>query len=345
LAPPVSNVNRTAISFRLKLLLAMMLIVLAVTGTTVYLAEKNQSATHQQLLDVQFQNQVRSFIAVQDARSAAITERCLTVSHSVRLRAALEERDVDDLYRNALAELQGILESDHEDGTQTRSVRASFFRFFDSGGVLLTPGREPAGLTADRSLEEVLSAMGKTLRGGDEQSVGYVALTRDTQPTALREVVLTKIRDWNGKELGTLVLGFRIGGMERTQAEGGGSIKSGIWLNHQLYIDGLSVADRHLLVEHVSAATNRQVEGHFTVNLEMGPHFLFYKTLDSETRFAPAFEVCTRWLKRFARNKRCAGKSSRLASSFCSAVSSPASLSQGSCPCRLKKLSPARRKI
>src|SRR5205807_8574661 len=96
------------LSFRAKLLLAMMLIVLAITGATVYIAENNLRANQQRLLNAQFQNQLRSFLAVQDLRSGAIAEKCRNVSHSARLRAALDEKDVDDLYRNALAELQEI---------------------------------------------------------------------------------------------------------------------------------------------------------------------------------------------------------------------------------------------
>ena len=86
----------------------MMLIVLAVTGTTLYLAERNTQARYQEGLDTRFQSQMRLFTELQEAQLQAITERCRTLSHSVRLRAALEERDVDDLYRNALTELQGI---------------------------------------------------------------------------------------------------------------------------------------------------------------------------------------------------------------------------------------------
>jgi hypothetical protein len=109
----------------------MMLVVLSVTGATLYVAENNLRANQQRLLDVQFQNQVRGFLALQEAQSYAITERCRAVSRSVRLRAALEERDVDNLYRNALTELQGIF--DDAAGTfehdETHSIRASFFRF------------------------------------------------------------------------------------------------------------------------------------------------------------------------------------------------------------------------
>src|SRR5207248_5648806 len=90
----------------------MMLIVLAITGATVYLAENNLRSNQQRLLNTQFQNQLRSFLAVQDLQSSATAEKCRDVSRSVRLRAALEEKDVDDLYKNAVAELQEIFSPD-----------------------------------------------------------------------------------------------------------------------------------------------------------------------------------------------------------------------------------------
>src|SRR2546428_2279066 len=180
----------------------MMLVVLAVTGATLYLAENNLRANQQDVLNVQFENQVRSFLAVQEAQSRAITERCRALSRSVRLRAALEERDIDDLYRNALTELQGVFNGNEAtDAHEPQSVRASFFRFIDPDGALLPPGGHPAGLIDQPSLHEALAPMGRALHDVDEQSVGFIAIARGSRPTALREVVLTKIRDWNGKDL------------------------------------------------------------------------------------------------------------------------------------------------
>ena len=271
-----------------------MLVVAAVTGATLYLAENNLRANHQEILDNRFQNQLRSFLAVQDAQSSAIAERCRALSHSVRLRAALEERDVDDLYRNALAELQGIFDPNAPaDGYEPHSVRASFFRFFDADGAILPPGEHSAGLIGQPSLHETLAPMGRVLRNIEEQSVGFIALARGSHPSALREVVLTNIRDWNGQVLGTLALGFPITAIDNQQSEASGSaIKSGIWLNQQLYTDGMNAADRRLLVQRMAAAMTASNAGHFIIDLETGPHLLFYKALDPETQFSPAYEVC-----------------------------------------------------
>ena len=271
----------------------MMLIVLAVTIATVYLAEENRRTNHQRVLDAQFQNQVQSFLKIQETRSEAITEKCRALSRAVRIRAALEERDVDDMYRNALTELEGILEQPGAlPGTAPDVGRASFFRFLDAEGRILPPENHPAGLTDQPALHEALSTMGKVLREDDEQAVGYIALARGSQPTALRQIVLTKIRDRNGRNLGTLVVGFPIGHLQDSEVDRAGAIKSGIWLNQRLYMESLGAVDRRLIAQRINAASSRQMASRFPVDLETGPHLLYYKALDPETHFAPAYQVC-----------------------------------------------------
>ena len=121
---------KDGLKFRLKLLVAMMLVVSAVTSVTLYLAGKNLRQKHQEMLNVRFQNEVRSFLALQETRLAALNEKCKALSHSVRLRAALEERDVDDLYHNALAELRDLL-APNPAYPRGAATRASFVRFID----------------------------------------------------------------------------------------------------------------------------------------------------------------------------------------------------------------------
>ena len=267
----------------------MMLIVLTITGATVYIAENNLRANQQRLLNGQFQNQLRSFLAVQDLRSSAVAEKCRDVSRSVRLRAALEEKDVDDLYRNALIELQGVFNPNEPAANDAQqSVRASFFRFVDVDGAVLPAGDHPAGNVDPRSLEQALAPVAFELRDIAEQNVAFIAIGRGNDPAALRQIVLTKVCGWNGNGLGALILGFPI-----KQARGadsrGAEIKSGIWLNRQFYIADLSAADRHLIAQRIQAGLT-QAAGNFIVDLKSGPHLLFYKALSSQV--APAYDVC-----------------------------------------------------
>lgn len=284
---PALNLTR-GLSFRAKLLLAMMLIVVAITGATVYFAENNLRANQQRLLNAQFQDQLRSFLAVQDLRSSAVADKCLDVSRSVRLRAALEEKDVADLYRNALTELLEVFEPDSATNGPDEKIRASFFRFVDIGGAVLHPGDQPAGDVDPQSLAEALSPIGNDASDNDEQSAAFIAIRRGNDLSVLRQIVLTRIRGWDGNDLGALVLGFP---MRQTQAAAGhgDEIKSGIWLNHQFYIAGLSAPDRHIVAQRVQSNFT-DAGGSFVVDLESGPHLLFYKALRSKV--ATAYDVC-----------------------------------------------------
>jgi len=122
-----------------------------------------------------------------------------------------------------------------------------------------------------------------------EQPIAFIAISRGNDPAALRQIVLTKVRGWDNNALGALVLGFPI--KQARSPEGrGAEIKSGIWLNRQFYISGLSAADRRLVARRVQAGLNQDAAGNFIVDLESGPHLLFYKALSSQV--APAYDVC-----------------------------------------------------
>ena len=268
----------------------MMLVVFAVTAATVYVAEENRRANHRRLLDAEFENRVRSFLAREETRARAIREKCWTLSQAVRLRAALEERDVEDLYQNARTELNEILDGpSRANGDGTATVRASFFRFFDAKGKLLPPEREMAGGTDDGLLREGIA---QELGGKDEQSISYIALARSNRPEALREVVLTRIRDWNGRPLGALAVGFPMSDLHGPELAAQNGIRSGIWLQTRLYTDELGAGDRQLVAERIRVASNRPNVSSFRLELESGPHLVFFKKLDAQKKFALAYQVC-----------------------------------------------------
>lgn len=279
-------------SFRVKLLIALMLIVVTVAGATLYLAERNVQARYQESLDVQFQAQMRLLAALQDARLGVIMGKCRTLSHSVRVRAALEERDVEDLYQNALTELQGIFGGVAEDKNDSNTSRASFCRFIDANGTILPPAEASAGVVDRDSLNQILVPNGKKVRNIEEQTVGYIALESGNDLSALREVVVTKVLDWDGKNLGALVLGFAVPNITGLESDRKNTISAGIWLHGQLYIKDLSILDRQTLEQKISEAVTTETSGHFSISLENGPHLLFFKAIDPDTQLAPAYEVC-----------------------------------------------------
>lgn len=283
----------TALPFRSKLLLAMMLVVVIVTTVTLYVSERNLRASHQQAFEAQFQNQIHAFVALQESRSRAISEKCLALSRSVRLRAALAEGDSDDLYRNALSELQAVLESREDDGNRRGdSPRASFFRFFNAQGAIVPPTEHGAGLNDDPSLDATLAPMGQALQDLDQQDVTFIALSGGHQPGALREVVLTKIADWKGTILGALALGFPLPSGTNAEVNSGAGIKTGTWINHQLYAAGLGTMDRDAVSTRIDRAIREAPAGHLRVALADGVYLLFYNALEAGSQFSPAYQVC-----------------------------------------------------
>jgi signal transduction histidine kinase len=283
---------KDALKFRIKLLVAMMLVVVVVTSATLYLAGKNLRAKQQETLETQFQNEVRSYLALQESRLSGINEKCKAFSHSVRIRAALEERDIDDLYRNALTELRDILgPSDDNARISSETIRASFVRFLDPAGGVLPPNGQPIPIVDQPGVDPALEAAGAALRSAGQQSSGFIALNSERQLSTLRQIVVTKILDWNGAELGAIVLGFPVQALQ-VGDEDPKSFRAGIFFNRRIYVTGMSPFDRALLTKRMNVSIGRYQSTNFEVELETGPQLLFYKALDPTTRLHPAYAVC-----------------------------------------------------
>jgi hypothetical protein len=103
-------------SFRMKLMAAIMLVVSCLTAVGLYFAQRNVAAETEYDQRVEFQGALASLHGAQEVRSAALAQRCRGLANSVRIRAALAESDVRDLYENAAIELRDVLES----GTRVR---------------------------------------------------------------------------------------------------------------------------------------------------------------------------------------------------------------------------------
>ena len=270
----------------------MMLVVVAVTSATLYLAGNNLRARQQEKLEAQFQNEVRSYLALQETRLSGINEKCQVFSHSVRIRAALEERDIDDLYRNALTELRDVLAPKSEGPSSSNgTVRALFVRFLDPDGAVLSPADQPIRVVDQPGVDPALEAAGAALHGDDQQSSGLIALNSERQLSALRQIVVTKIIDWNGAKLGDLVLGFPVQDVQ-VGGENPKSFRAGIFFNRNIYVTGISPFDRTLLTRRIDESIQRHQSNNFELELESGPQLVFYKALDETIRFQPAYAVC-----------------------------------------------------
>ena len=141
-APRAPQVSRVA-GFRTKLLVAMMLVVSAVTVLALWLAERNLVAGVERDLQRDFAAELAARQRAAEIRHVALAERCRALVRRPRITAALEEfRDV--LYDNAEDELRDITEGvdGPPAGRSARVLHARFFRLLDHHGAVITPPKK-----------------------------------------------------------------------------------------------------------------------------------------------------------------------------------------------------------
>lgn len=301
------------LSFRFKLLLAMMVVVAGVTGTTLYVTQTRMQAAYQKLFAERFTGQIAVFNSMQEARLASVKAKCLEMCQSVRLRAALEENDMRVIYGTAQGELRDVLTGSVKQRRQLPP--ALLVRFIDAEGKELTP---PAlagmglGVLAEREkLKHQFEQVGKSLATGPVQQIGYLSLEEsvplkgkmverlkkvaaDQSRPEVLEVIVTRIEDIDGKMLGALVLGFPfVNSTERTLTDYS-HIKSGMWLDGRLFSSSLAAADEveiNTSMRTLMEQKSKEAEGTFNVAIGGEPHQVFFQWMNKDSNFPPTYQV------------------------------------------------------
>lgn len=279
----------SAPGFRAKLLLAMLLVVTLVTGSTVVVLQQHVESTYQHIVEERFQDELDLFAAGQEARLAAVRAKGLELARSVRLIAAMEEEDASLLYRIALDELRDVLRPPPD----TPHARpAAFFRFVSAHGDVLPPNDPRAGLldTPDRARwERQLARAGSATSDPEVQQIGYLAPTVGRQPR-LHEVILTQIIDPVRHEgLGALAIGFAADDIDASAFAERAQVESGVWLEGRLYTHAIPEAVTPALAAAV--AEPGASRGDLGATVDGIPHRLFFRVLDPESRLPPAYQV------------------------------------------------------
>src|SRR4051812_9429365 len=78
-------------TFRMRLLVAMVLVVLAITAADFYVMNRKVEAETEHDLERDFQAALASLHEVQEIRRAALAERCRALASKPRIHAALED--------------------------------------------------------------------------------------------------------------------------------------------------------------------------------------------------------------------------------------------------------------
>jgi signal transduction histidine kinase len=270
--------------FRTKLLVAMMLVVSAITLLALYFAQRSLAAN----VEVDLQREFRAdFAALQRAREirhAALVERCRALVRKPRIQEATEDYAQDLLYPNAKDELADIMQSSDAPVEETaHAMRAQFYRFLDrKGGVIPPPNPIVVGpLSASEEAQLALNA------SPQRQQIGYVARSTKAHPGMISEVLAMPIISTDtGQAIASLALGFEPFELNVGAATSG--MQSGIWLGDRLHWTSPGAVS----VAVQAADIKRALDSPVRVMLGEIPWLLFAKHLNPGSMFPPAFEVC-----------------------------------------------------
>jgi signal transduction histidine kinase len=287
-APTKSSV----MSFRIKLLAAMMIVVSAITALGFYFAQRQLAANVEQALKRQFQGEVASLHSVQEMRHAALAELCRTLAQKPRIHAALEDNALDLLYPSAKDELRDMMDGEDEESEklEVRPLHAAFYRFLDGRGVVIapTPNAKDAGELTPREESQLnLNAVPQ------EQQIGYLSRRADGGGETIDEVIAMPIVSTEtGQPIAAIVVGFKPVKLGGQRAAAG--IKSGIWLKGRLHLPSFANLSQAALAQEVTEAMTPpdRVERSSTIEVNGAPHLLFYKQLNPNSLFPPAYEIC-----------------------------------------------------
>jgi class 3 adenylate cyclase len=297
-----------ALSFRIKLLLAMMILVVGVTGATLYVTQEKVQATYMKLFQDQFTAEVNYFTTQQEDRLAPEKERCERLAKSPEFRATLAAGESDKIYEfatNFLVQQNVTAQRPLRAGARALNAmvtgggqRNQFFRVLNAKGEILhfPDPRGAIKVVARRRLETQLAAVQHAMATLDEQPVGYIAPERTNGAIELLEVIVTKISDPDTKEtLGALVLGVPF--LETSEKPifelSQGGIESGIWVDDHVHSKTIPDELRDDFERIIAAKVKPGTQPRDTMDLMLGkePRRAFFKLLNPNSPFPPAYQV------------------------------------------------------
>lgn len=282
---PESQVARVA-GFRTRLLVAMMLVVSAVTLLALYFAERSLVANMAEDLEREFEGQVVALRHAQDVRSAALVERCRALVRKPRIRAAFEDDALDLLYLTAEDELRDITaRSDEHAGP---ALRAQFYRFLDQKGAVIAPpnSRVVGALTA---AEQARLALPRITAA---PQTGYLVRTAGRSDGIAMVMAMPIVSIETAEVLGALVLGFPPFDFSGSGLSAG--MKSGLWMDGLFHAPGLSAEAAAAVSREIPRVLAATSDDETSGRLELAgrPHLLFARHLNPDSLFPAAYEIC-----------------------------------------------------
>lgn len=272
-------------------MVAIMLVVTAVTGIALYFAQRNLAENVASEMQRAFQGELDALHRTQEIRFAALAERCRALVKKPRIHAALEDDALDLLYLSAQDELRDVMTPGEGQSPEQAmyALHAEFYRFIDQKGALIPPPPSSAvgALQPDEEAQLLLTEMPQT------QQLGYlVKRNAADRPEEIFEVIAMPIFSTEtGEPIAAIMLGFKM--VPLTKAPRGMGIKRGILIADRLHLSGLTESEQSRLGQQVGRvaasmdsdqeASGQEIEG-------LADRF-FVKLLNPESRFPPAYEI------------------------------------------------------
>jgi signal transduction histidine kinase len=287
IAHPESGISGIA-GFRMRLLITMMLVVSAVAFVGLLFAQRYVAANVRRDFEREFQGELAALHAVQDARHAAIAERCRALARRPRIHAALEDGAPDLLYPSARDEMQDAMSADGgSGGSGAYALHARFYRFLDINGRVISPpdAGDVGELGAGEETQLALAGLPA------ETETGYVLRDAGAVNGAIDEVIAMPIvSSENGETISAIELGFNLSGLDSGRSDSG--IESGILLKGSLDLPSYPGTVRTELEADVNRAIlGDKSGGSMEVSAAGAPYLMFYKRLNPGSLFPPAYEV------------------------------------------------------
>lgn len=289
-------------TFRLKLLLSMVLLVVGITATTLLITENLVQLSYERHFQQSFGFQNDLFLQQREARLEPIKERVSAAAASTRLFAAMEnalqehpdqrdaQRDIDDLYQNGMDQLSEVRAAWPGAGT---NKSGGLFFFLNSKGEILYPSPRVNLAFYMQGLRRIvpqIEAVGSEVHQQSVQQIGYLSIDDERGSMAIREMVFTPIVDQVGhQKLGVVAVGFPL-----PNASQGNPIMSAIWLGNRLYASSipggaLTEVEQMLGAELRAGAVPQH---NFKVRVAGAPFQVYCQSLNSGSAFPPAYQIC-----------------------------------------------------
>jgi signal transduction histidine kinase len=267
----------------------MMVVIVLLASLTLYFVQRRAEQAAMADLQGDFELELAGLHRLQDLRSAAVADRSKNLAANARIHAALEDNALDLLYPSAAEELRDVMARPDPNVPATmETLHGRFYRFLDNHGAVIVPPNNEAGALLPNE-------QARLAQRGLPQSIqtGYISRRDENGEVTVDEIIAVPIQSSETNEvIAALVLGFKP--VEIVGRDSPAGMKNGILVNDRLQLPTFDEAAEKQIASEV---THDLVRGQINTKslrtkIDGLAHLLFYKRLNPESNYPPAYEVC-----------------------------------------------------